>query len=131
MPSPTTINNNHGLRPFIFRKENYILILIVPLYSSEYNFRPRKRSSAFCPSPKPPLSELCEHADQALLSNIVKNHNHVHDVLRHLLPPLKITGHDLRKPTRDRTLSSKEDNGLYRKHFIHRLSTNNYFYSEL
>ena len=73
------------------------------------------------------LSELCEHADLALFSNIVNNQNHV---LHNLLPPLKITGHDLRKPTRDRTLPSKEDNSLFWKTFIHRLSTNNYFYSK-
>ena len=80
------------------------------------------------PISQAPLSELCEHADQALFSNIVNNHNHV---LRNLLPPLKITGHDLRKPTRDRTLPFKEDNGLFGKIFIHRISTNNYFYSKL
>ena len=51
------------------------------------------------PISQAPLSKLCEHADQALFSNIVNNHNHV---LHNLLPALKITGHDLRKPTRDR-----------------------------
>ena len=80
------------------------------------------------PISQAPMSELCEHADQALFSNIVNNHNHV---LHNLLPPLKITGHDLRKPTWDRTLFSKEGNSLFRKNFIHRLSTNNYFYSKL
>ena len=79
------------------------------------------------PISQAPLLELCEHADQAMFSNIVKNHNHV---LHNLRPPLKVTGHDLRKPTRDRTLLPKEDNSLFRKNFIHRLSTNNYFYSK-
>ena len=74
-----------------------------------------------------PLLELCEHADQALFLNIVNNQNHV---LHNLLPPLKVTGYDLRKPTRDSTLLPKEDNRLFRKNFIHRLSTNNYFYSK-
>ena len=80
------------------------------------------------PISQAPFLELCEHADQAMFSNIVNNHNHV---LHNLLPPLKVTGHDLRKPTRDRTLLPKEDNSLLRKNFIHRLSTNNYFYSKL
>ena len=77
------------------------------------------------PISQAPLMELCEHADQALFSNIVNNQNHV---LHNLLPPLKVTGHDLRKQTRDRTFLPKEDNSLFRKNFIHRLSANNYFY---
>ena len=56
------------------------------------------------PISQDPLSELCEHADQALFSNIVNNHN---QVLHNLLPALKITGHDTRKPRKIAVYSRK------------------------
>jgi hypothetical protein len=82
----------------------------------------------FLPKTQAPLSELCGQADQALFSNISHNHNHV---LHNLLPPLKMTGHDLRRPTLDRSQLTKDANNLIRKNFIHRLSNNNYLYSKL
>ena len=73
----------------------------------------------------PSLSELCGQADQALFSNIFHSHNHI---LHNLLPSLKMTGHHLRRPTWDRSQSTKDANNLIRKNFIYRLSNNNYFY---
>ena len=61
-------------------------------------------------------------------SNIVHDHNHV---LHNRLPPLKMTGHDLRRPTWDRSQLTNDVNSLNRKIFIHRLISNNYLYSKL
>ena len=75
-----------------------------------------------------PASAPDRLSDQALFSNISHNHNHV---LHNLLPPLKMTGHDLRRPTLDLSQLTKDANNLIRKIFIHRLSNNNYLYSKL
>ena len=84
--------------------------------------------SGFLPNSQIPVSEICQQADQALFSNIVCNNNHV---LHNLLPPPKMSGHDLRRPAWNRTILSEKDNSLSRKNFIHRLVSNNYFYSNL
>ena len=82
----------------------------------------------FLPKSQAPLLELCGQADQALFSSVVHNHNHV---LHNLLPPLKMTGHDLRRPTWDRSQLTNDGNSLNRKNFMHRLLNNNYLYSKL
>ena len=86
----------------------------------------RAQRVGFLSPSKPPLSELCRLADDALFSAIVCNQYHV---LHGLLPPIKSTGYDLRTRSHDRALLP--DNPLSEQNFINRMLTNNYFYAKL
>ena len=65
--------------------------------------------------------ELFESSDNTstLFSATLNNPDHV---LHCLLPPLKITGHDLHRPKRSHGLTSTAtQSGFVRKNFIHRI----------
>ena len=70
----------------------------------------------FLPKLRPPCRNS---AYKALFSNISHNQNHV---LHNLLPSLKMTGHDLRRLTWDRSQLTKDANNLIWKIFIHQIT---------